>query len=221
VVDARVDEVTLIVADDHPLVRQGVCAFLEIQPGIRILGQAATGLEAVELCREHRPDVVLMDLLMPEMDGIEATAAIRKFHPEAKVIVLSSFHEDSHVLRAIKAGVLSYLLKDVAAEELVSAIRKAARGEAVLNSRVASQIMGAITGGDRPVANALAELTTREIEVLRMIAQGLSNQRIADQLVLSEKTVKTHVSSILMKLNVGDRTQAAAIAWRTGLVQRA
>lgn len=220
-VDARVDEVTLIVADDHPLVRQGVCAFLEIQPGIRILGQAATGLEAVELCREHRPDVVLMDLLMPEMDGIEATAAIRKFHPEAKVIVLSSFHEDSHVLRAIKAGVLSYLLKDVAAEELVSAIRKAARGEAVLNSRVASQIMGAITGGDRPVANALAELTTREIEVLRMIAQGLSNQRIADQLVLSEKTVKTHVSSILMKLNVGDRTQAAAIAWRTGLVQRA
>ncbi len=219
--DARVDEVSLIVADDHPLVRQGVCAFLEIQPGIRILGQAATGLEAVELCREHRPDVVLMDLLMPEMDGIEATSAIKKIHPEAKVIVLSSFHEDSHVLRAIKAGVLSYLLKDVAAEELVSAIRKAARGEAVLNSRVASQIMGAITGGDRPVANALAELTTREIEVLRMIAQGLSNQRIADQLVLSEKTVKTHVSSILMKLNVGDRTQAAAIAWRTGLVQRA
>lgn len=219
--DAHVDEVTLIVADDHPLVRQGVCAFLEIQPGIRILGQASNGREAVELCREHRPDVVLMDLLMPEMDGIEATAAIKKIHPDAKVIVLSSFHEDSHVLRAIKAGVLSYLLKDVAAEELVAAIRKAARGEAVLNSRVASQIMGALTSGDRPAANALADLTARELEVLRMIAQGLSNQRIAEELVLSEKTVKTHVSSILMKLNVGDRTQAAAIAWRTGLVQRA
>lgn len=219
--DSHVDEVTLIVADDHPLVRQGVCAFLEIQPGIRILGQASNGREAVELCREHRPDVVLMDLLMPEMDGIEATAAIKKIHPDAKVIVLSSFHEDSHVLRAIKAGVLSYLLKDVAAEELVAAIRKAARGEAVLNSRVASQIMGALTSGDRPAANALADLTARELEVLRMIAQGLSNQRIAEELVLSEKTVKTHVSSILMKLNVGDRTQAAAIAWRTGLVQRA
>lgn len=219
--DAHVGEVTLIVADDHPLVRQGVCAFLEIQPGIRILGQASNGREAVELCREHRPDVVLMDLLMPEMDGIEATAAIKKIHPDAKVIVLSSFHEDSHVLRAIKAGVLSYLLKDVAAEELVAAIRKAARGEAVLNSRVASQIMGALNSGDRPAANALADLTARELEVLRMIAQGLSNQRIAEELVLSEKTVKTHVSSILMKLNVGDRTQAAAIAWRTGLVQRA
>lgn len=219
--DAHVDEVTLIVADDHPLVRQGVCAFLEIQPGILILGQASNGREAVELCREHRPDVVLMDVLMPEMDGIEATAAIKKIHPDAKVIVLSSFHEDSHVLRAIKAGVLSYLLKDVAAEELVAAIRKAARGEAVLNSRVASQIMGALTSGDRPAANALADLTARELEVLRMIAQGLSNQRIAEELVLSEKTVKTHVSSILMKLNVGDRTQAAAIAWRTGLVQRA
>jgi len=221
VLDAHVDEVTLIVADDHPLVRQGVCAFLEIQPGILILGQASNGREAVELCREHRPDVVLMDVLMPEMDGIEATAAIKKIHPDAKVIVLSSFHEDSHVLRAIKAGVLSYLLKDVAAEELVAAIRKAARGEAVLNSRVASQIMGALTSGDRPAANALADLTARELEVLRMIAQGLSNQRIAEELVLSEKTVKTHVSSILMKLNVGDRTQAAAIAWRTGLVQRA
>lgn len=155
---------------------------------------------------------------MPDMDGVEATIEIKKVSPGSQVIILSSFHDDSQVIRALKSGVISYLLKDVAVDELVAAVRRAACGESTLNSRVASQVIGALAGPKTQVALPHSELSQREMEVLRLVAHGNSNAAIAERLVLSEKTVKSHVSSILFKLDLEDRTQAAAYAWRAGLV---
>jgi DNA-binding NarL/FixJ family response regulator len=210
--------ISVLVVDDHPMVRQGVCAFLALQSDLDVVGQAGTSAEALTLAEKARPDVILLDLLLPDRDGIETTLILRATCPNSKILILSSFHEPSHVRRAIDAGITGYLLKDLEAEELVAAIRRAARGEPTLGSQVAAQLMRSPVA-DPPV-EPFHDLSARELEVLRLIAEGLNNAAIADRLFIGEKTVKTHVSSLLAKLGLSDRTQAAAFAWRKGLVSR-
>ena len=213
-------KITVMLVDDHAIVRSGVAAYLSAQKDIEVVGEAASGKEAVELAEELAPDVVLMDLLMPQMDGVEATWRVRRISPRSQVIVLTSYHEDTHIFPAIKAGALSYLLKDIEPHELAEAIRSAARGEATVNPKVASRMMAELRGEHDQSINSYSALTEREQEVLRRIADGLSNAEIAETLVISEKTVKSHVSNILNKLHLSDRTQAAVFAWREGIVRK-
>ncbi|HEX6817914.1 MAG TPA: response regulator transcription factor [Ktedonobacterales bacterium] len=213
------EPITLMMVDDHAIVRQGVRAFLDTQPDLQVVGEAGSGEEAIALAGELAPDVVLMDLVMPGMDGVESTRLLKQVSPRSHVIVLTSYHEDEHIFPAIRAGALSYLLKDVAPHELADAIRKAARGEAVLHPRVAARVVQELHGARRDAFNPFTELSERELEVLRLIADGASNETIAEKLVISEKTVKSHVSNILSKLHVADRTQAAVYAWREGVVR--
>jgi NarL family two-component system response regulator LiaR len=211
--------ITVLIVDDHAVVRSGVRGFLETQPDIQVVGEASSGAEGVRLAAELVPDVVLMDLAMPEMDGIEATRRIRDASPRTQVVVLTSFHDDAHIFPAIRAGALSYLLKDILPEELAETVRRAAQGEAVLNSQVASRLVKEVSGNRESPAGLLAELSARELDVLQLIAEGLSNAEIAEKLVISQKTVKGHVSNILGKLHLADRTQAAVLAWRQGVVK--
>jgi NarL family two-component system response regulator LiaR len=214
------EPITVLIVDDHLLVRQGVRAFLETQPDIRVLGDAGSGQEAVQLATELVPDVVLMDLVMPGMDGVEATRLLRRTSPRSQVLVLTSYHQDEHIFPAIRAGALSYLLKDVSPTELAEAVRKAARGEAVLHPRIAARVVQELHGARTEAFNPFSDLSERELEVLRLIADGMGNGEIAQRLVISEKTVKSHVSNILSKLHVVDRTQAAVYAWREGVMRR-
>jgi len=212
------EKIRVFIADDHFVVRQGVRALLETQPDIEVVGEAADGKIAVEMATQLRPAVVLMDLVMPVMDGVEATRRIKAVAPSTQVIILTSFLESEYVVPAVRSGALSYLLKDVASSELLEAVRKAARGEAVLHPQVTSRIVAALHGGATSSAPEHL-LSEREREVLGWIAQGLANHDIAARLFISEKTVKSHVSSILAKLEVSDRTQAAVFAWRHGLMR--
>ncbi|NPA93613.1 MAG: response regulator transcription factor [Chloroflexi bacterium] len=217
------EPITVLIVDDHAVVRQGVRAFLETQPDIRVVGEAASGEEALPLVIREAPDVVLMDLVMPGMNGVEATREVKRLSPRTQVIVLTSYHEDEHIFPAIQAGALSYLLKDVAPETLAEAVRRAAHGEAVLHPRVAARLiqeLHAAQGASQTqgAGAPFADLTERELEVLRLIAQGMSNAEIAERLVISERTVKSHVSNILSKLHLADRTQAAVYAWKKGLM---
>lgn len=214
------EQISILIVDDHALVRQGVRAFLETQPDLLVLGDVGSGEEGVRLAAELAPDVALMDLVMPEMDGVEATRRLKQASPRTQVIVLTSYHQDEHIFPAIRAGALSYMLKDVGSEELAEAARKAARGEAVLHPRVAARVVQEISGAARSDLNPFTDLSERELEVLRLIAAGMRNEEIAAKLVISEKTVKSHVSNILSKLHVADRTQAAVFAWREGVVRR-
>ena len=212
---------TVLLVDDHAIVRQGVRAYLETQPDLVVVGEASSGEEAIHLAAEQAPDVVLMDLLMPGgMDGVDATRRVKQASPRSQVIVLTSYHQDEHIFPAIRAGALSYLLKDVGPSELAEAVRKAARGEAVLHPQVAARVVQELQGASRDAVNPFTELSERELEVLKLIAAGESNESIAARLVISEKTVKSHVSNILSKLHVADRTQAAVYAWREGVVRR-
>ena len=213
------ESITIIIVDDHAVVRQGVRALLETQTDIQIVGEGASGEEAVALCAEHAPDVVLMDLLMPGMNGVEAARRIKEISPRTHVVVLTSYHDDEHILPAIRAGALSYLLKDISPGELLEAVRHAARGEVTLNARVAAQMMNLMGDRQPTKPNPVADLSARELEVLRHIADGASNHVIAEALFISEKTVKSHVSNILSKLHLADRTQVAVYAWREGIVQ--
>jgi two-component system, NarL family, response regulator LiaR len=212
------DPTTVLIVDDHFMVRQGLCALLETQTDISVVGQASSGEEAVRLCADLAPDLVLMDLVMPGLNGVEATRQIKHSCPHTQVIVLTSYHEDEHIVPSIKAGALSYLLKDVSPKELLAAVRKAAKGETTIHSGVAAKIMKALSSPDK-LQDGPDDLSKREIEVLRLVANGQSNAAIAEALFISEKTVKSHVSSILSKLNLTDRTQAAVYAWRSGLVE--
>ncbi len=218
------EPITVLIVDDHAVVRQGIRAFLETQDDIQVVAEAASGEEALACAARHAPDVVLMDLVMPGMDGVQATREIKRISPRSQVIVLTSYHDDEHIFPAIRAGALSYLLKDVAPADLLDAVRRAARGEAVLHPRVAARLMQELRAEERrapadPKPPAFADLTEREIEVLRLIAEGLSNAEIAARLVISERTVKSHVSNILSKLHLADRTQAAVYAWKKGLMK--
>jgi two-component system, NarL family, response regulator LiaR len=207
--------IRVLIVDDHGVVREGLRAYLELEPDIQVIGEARDGQEGVMRAQELQPDVVLMDLVMPRMDGVEATAAIKQHQPEAHVIVLTSFVDDDRVVPAIKAGATSYLLKDVAAADLARAIRGARAGQAQLHPEVARRLMQTVTTPRK--IEAVAQLTDREREVLRLLAEGRSNKEIARSLVVSERTVKGHVSNILGKLGLQDRTQAALYAVRHGL----
>jgi NarL family two-component system response regulator LiaR len=209
------DVISVVIADDHPFVRHGLRTYLQTLEDMDVAGEATNGVEAVELVERLLPDVVLMDLVMPEMDGIGAIRRIREVAPSTRVIALTSFADDEKVFPAIKAGAAGYLLKDVRPADLADAVRKASRGEALLAPSVAARLMQEVSG-ERP---APAGLTERELEVLRLIARGMSNKQIARELVVSEKTVKTHVSNILAKLHLADRTQAALYAVREGLAE--
>lgn len=211
--------IRILIADDHAVVRQGVRAFLDAQPDLTVVAEAASGEEAVTLAAEHRPDVAFVDLVMPGMGGVEATRRVRQVSAATQVVVLTSFHDDVHVVPAIRAGALSYLLKDVTPEALADAARRASVGEAVLHPSVAARLMRRVRDGEESASDRLRTLTARELEVLEQVAQGVSNQAIGETLVISEKTVKRHVSNILAKLGLAQRTQAAAFAWREGLVR--
>jgi DNA-binding NarL/FixJ family response regulator len=205
--------IRILIVDDHSVVRQGLRMFLGLDPAFEIVGEAANGQEAVELVEEQQPDVVLMDLLMPVMNGIEATKIIRNEHPHTEVIALTSVLEDASVVNAVRAGAIGYLLKDTQADELIIAIKAAAAGQVQLSPKAAERLMREIRAPDNP-----EKLTSRETEVLRLLAEGKANKEIAVELHISETTVKTHVSNILMRLGVNSRTQAALYAARIGLV---
>jgi two-component system, NarL family, response regulator LiaR len=212
------DPITILIVDDHAVVRSGARAFLEAQPDFAVVGDVSSGGEAVLLAADLAPDVVLMDLVMPGMDGVQATRLVKQKSPGSQVIVLTSYHEDEHIFPAIRAGALSYLLKDIGLPDLADAIRKAAGGEVVMHPHIAARVVQELDGASHHDMASFAQLSEREREVLRLIAEGLSNAAIAEQLVLSEKTVKSHVRNILGKLHLVDRTQAAIFAWRQGLM---
>lgn len=205
--------IQILIADDHALVRQGLGMFLRLDPELEIVGEAADGAEALRLAHELKPDIVLMDLVMPVMDGIEATSRIRRELPDTEVIALTSVLEGASVTNAVRAGAIGYLLKNTKAEDLVRAIRAAAQGQVQLAPEAAARLLNEVRAPTAP-----DDLTERETDVLRLLAQGKSNKEIAQQLSIGEKTVKTHVSNILGKLGVLSRTQAALYALRKGLV---
>ena len=205
--------IRVLIADDHGVVRQGLRMYLGLDPELEVVGEAANGAEALHLAHELKPDVVLMDLLMPVMDGIAATEAIRRELPEVEVVALTSVLEDSAVYGAMRAGAIGYLLKDTQAEELCRAIKAAAVGQVQMSPSVVARLVREVPAPPQPES-----LTEREAEVLRQLAQGKSNKQIAADLVIAEKTVRTHVSNILAKLGVTSRTQAALHAVRSGLV---
>jgi two-component system, NarL family, response regulator LiaR len=205
--------IRILIADDHSVVRQGLLMFLSLDPELEVVAEAEDGLEAVALARRHRPDIVLMDLIMPEMDGISATAVIRKELPDTEVIALTSIFEDEKVIGAVRAGAIGFLLKDTKGPELCRAIHAAAAGQVQLAPQAAARLLREVREPEMP-----EPLTERETDVLRLLAQGLSNKEIGQELVIGERTVKTHVSNILAKLNVASRTQAALHAIRIGLV---
>jgi len=212
------NRITVLLVDDHSVVRQGVRAFLEVQKDLHIVGEASTGEEAIRLVQDIVPDVVLMDLMLPGMNGIEATRQIKRISPSTNVVVLTSYHDDEDIFPALRAGATSYTLKDIRSTELAEIIRKAAHGESVLHSQVANRVIQEVREARRAVPPVFVDLTERELDVLRLIAEGFSNTAIAEKLVISEKTVKGHVSNILNKLHIEDRTQAAVLAWRQGLM---
>lgn len=208
--------IRIVIADDHSVVRQGLKMFLGLDPDLEIIGEAENGAEAVKMARELQPDVVLMDMLMPVMDGITATQAIRSEMPDTEVIALTSVLEDGAVIGAVKAGAIGYLLKDTQADELRTAIKAAAAGQVQLSPAAAARLMREVR---TPEPAAAQPLTERETDVLKLLARGKANKEIALELIIGEKTVKTHVSNILLKLGVQSRTQAALYAAQNGLAE--
>ncbi len=205
--------IRILLVDDHTVVRQGLRMFLGLDPELEVVGEASDGAEALRVARQLKPDVVLMDLLMPVMDGISATSAIRRELPDTEVVAMTSVLEDAAIVGAVRAGAIGYLLKDTQADELCRAIKAAAGGQVQLAPRAAARLMREVRAPDSPET-----LTDRETEVLRLLAKGHANKEIARLLMISEKTVKTHISNILAKLGVQSRTQAALYAVRIGIV---
>lgn len=208
------DRIRLLLVDDHAVVRQGLRSFLEVQPDMEVVGEAATAAEAVEQASRLLPNVVLMDLVMPVGDGVDAIRTLREVAPSVRILVLSSFLDDPRVFGAVQAGAAGYLLKDVQPDALADAIRQVHKGLPALDPQIAARLM---RGPARPLLSA--NFTQRELDVLKLMAEGLSNREIAGRLFISEKTVKTHVSHVLQKLGVADRTQAALLAVRQRLVE--
>ena len=210
------DRIRVGVVDDHDMVRKGLLAYLITEPGIEIVGEGSSGQAAIELARKEKPDVILMDLLMENGTGIEATREIIKFHPTCKIIIITSYFDDEQVFPAIEAGAYSYLLKTARAEDIIKAIEKAVQNEPVIEPKVASKMMNRFRS---PSKLPHDDLTDRELEVLMCLGDGLTNQEISEELFIGIKTVKTHVSNILGKLQVADRTQAAIYANRHGVLR--
>lgn len=212
--------IRLLIADDHHVVRRGLIFFLKTQQEIEIVGEAKNGQEAVKLAEELKPDVILMDLVMPVMDGIEATRQIKQHNPAVKIMMLTSFSDHDHVIPAIEAGASGYQLKDVEPDELVRAIKQLLSGENQLHPKATTHLLTHLNNKNKEEKSPLDELTNRERDVLREIANGKSNKEIASSLFITEKTVKTHVSNILAKLDLSDRTQAALFAVRHGVKEK-
>ena len=210
------EKIRVLVVDDHEMVRRGICAYLDTEDDLEVVGEANSGKSAVKQARKLRPHVILMDLIMEEGTGVEATREIKEELPETQIIVLTSFIDESLIFPALEAGALSYLLKTAKAEEIADAIRLAARKEAVIEPKVATKMVGKLRHGTEQLPHH--GLTARELEVLSLIGQGKTNQEIADELFIGIKTVKTHVSNVLSKLGVEDRTRAAIYAHRHKLV---
>jgi NarL family two-component system response regulator LiaR len=211
---------TILIADDHEVVRNGIRAYLETIPDFQVVGEASSGEEALEMVSDQIPDIVLLDLIMPGIDGIETTRRIKQISPRTQVVVLTSYHEDVHIFPALKAGAISYILKDMKMEKLVEALHRAVQGEVTLHPRVAARVLQNIRGENGEEQPLFTDLTDRETDVLKLIASGLTNSQIAEKLVISENTVKGHVSNILSKLHLADRTQVAVYAWQQGIVNR-
>ncbi|QNR20236.1 response regulator transcription factor [Exiguobacterium sp. Helios] len=208
--------IRVLLVDDHEMVRAGVSAFLSTQPDIEVVAEASDGQVGAELALKHRPDVVLMDLVMEPVDGVEGTRLIRKEWPDAKILVVTSFLDDEKVYPVIEAGAMSYVLKTASAFEIAEAIRKTASGQSVMAAQVTGKMMERLR---KPTSHLHDDLTEREQEVLQLMARGMANQEIADELFISLKTVKTHVSNILSKLDVVDRTQAVVYAFKHNIVK--
>jgi two-component system, NarL family, response regulator LiaR len=211
---------SILIADDHEVVRNGIRSYLETITDFHVVGEAASGEEALSLVAELIPDIVLLDLIMPGMDGIETTRRVKQTSPRTQVVVLTSYHEDVHIFPALKAGAISYILKDMKMEKLVDVLHRAVQGEVTLHPRVAARVLQNIRGENGEEQPLFTELTDRETDVLKLIAGGLTNSQIAEKLVISENTVKGHVSNILSKLHLADRTQVAVYAWQQGIVNR-
>ena len=211
---------TILIADDHEVVRNGIRAYLETIPDFQVVGEASSGEEALDMVSDLIPDIVLLDLIMPGIDGIETTRRIKQISPRTQVVVLTSYHEDVHIFPALKAGAISYILKDMKMEKLVEALHRAVQGEVTLHPRVAARVLQNIRGENGEEQPLFTDLTDRETDVLKLIASGLTNSQIAEKLVISENTVKGHVSNILSKLHLADRTQVAVYAWQQGIVNR-
>ena len=209
------EAIRILIVEDQTLMRQGLKTILDLEPGLQVVGEATDGQEGVRLALELRPDVILMDMQMPEMDGIEATEAICSVWPEAKIVVLTTFGRDDYVYQGVRAGALGFLLKDAPVEHLIETIRRVRAGEVFIQPEIASRMLRELIS---PQAMPIEPLSEREQEVLVLLAQGHSNREIADSLVLAEGTIKNHVSNILSKLQAENRTQAADIARRYGLI---
>ena len=212
---------SIMIVDDHEVVRNGIRAYLGTLPEFHVVGEAVSGEEAISMVAELIPDIVLLDLIMPPgMDGVEATRRIKQISPRTQVVVLTSYHEDVHIFPALKAGAIAYILKDMKMDKLVEVLHRALQGEVTLHPRVAARVLENIRGENTEEQPLFTELTDRELDVLKLIANGLTNSQIAEKLVISENTVKGHVSNILSKLHLADRTQVAVYAWQSGIVQR-
>jgi len=214
------DPITILIVDDHEVVRKGVRGYLDTLSEFEVVAEAQSGELAVDLAQKHVPDVILMDLVLPGMDGVETTRIIKNISPRTQIVVLTSFHDDALVFPALKAGAISYILKDMKMDKLAEAVRKAYRGEVILHPKVAARVLHNIRKENQADEEIYTKLTDREMDVLKLIAKGYSNSQIAEDLVISENTVKGHVSNILSKLHLADRTQAAVYAWKQGIVKR-
>lgn len=217
---AKSNLVSILIVDDHEVVRNGIRSYLETIKEFDVVGEAESGEKAVKMVSELIPDIVLLDLIMPGMDGVETTRQIKKISPRTQVVVLTSYHEDVHIFPALKAGAISYILKDMKMEKLADALQRAVRHEVTLHPLVAERVLQNIRGENSEEPALFTELTERELDVLRLIAKGMTNSQIAESLVISENTVKGHVSNILSKLHLADRTQVAVYAWQRGIVNR-
>jgi len=214
------EPITILIVDDHEVVRNGVRGYLDTIPRYEVVGEADSGEQAVDLVKQLIPDVILMDLVLPGMDGVEATRIVKNISPRTQIVVLTSYHDDSLIFPALKAGAISYILKDMKMNKLAEAITKAHNGEVILHPKVASRVLQNIRKDNQQDNIIYTDLTEREMDVLKLIAKGFSNSQIAEELVISENTVKGHVSNILSKLHLADRTQAAVFAWQQGIVKR-
>ncbi len=214
------EKIRVLLADDHAVLRQGIAQVLELQADMTVVAQAQNGLEAVSLAKQHQPAVALLDINMPEMDGVEATRRITAALPDTGVIILTMYRRDDYIFEAIKAGARGYLLKEVELDELLRAVRAVAQGEAVIDAAIAGRVMAELRAELAPARRAVEEpLAERDVEILRLLAQGHSNQEIADQLAVSEKTVRNRLSLVFRRLHLKNRTEAALYAMRQGLIE--
>lgn len=213
------DKIAVFIVDDHTLFRRGIQKMLEAEDDMLVVGEAANGREAIRLTRECMPDVILMDINMPEMDGIEATSILHRELPHLGIVFLTMYENDEYVFRGLQAGGRGYILKDADPDTMLRAIRAVANGESLLGPTIALKVMRQFAGIEKASINVLGELTPREIEVLKQIAEGISNKEIAQRLSISDKTVKNHINNILSKLHLYDRTQATLYAIRTGIAK--